>query len=51
RELLEAPVLEGRTRALRAVAAGVLTLGIGAALSLPAAVSVLGGPVALCGGL
>ncbi|MEA2254875.1 MAG: hypothetical protein QOG35_920 [Solirubrobacteraceae bacterium] len=51
RELLEVPVLEGRTAALRAVAAAVVTLALGAALSLPAAVSVLGGPVALCGGL
>jgi hypothetical protein len=51
RELLEVPVLDGRTAALRAVAAAAVTLALGAALSLPAAVSVLGGPVALCGGL
>jgi len=49
RELLQEAVPDAHPRRLRALAAGVSALAVGAALSLPVTVSGLGGPVALCG--
>jgi hypothetical protein len=48
RELLEDATPDRHARRLRALAAGATTLALGAALTLPAAVSGLGDPVALC---
>jgi bla regulator protein blaR1 len=49
RELLQDATPDRHRRRLRALAAGAAALAVGAALSLPAAVSGLGDPVALCG--
>ena len=49
RELLQDAVPDAHPRRLRALAAGVSALAVGAALSLPVTVSGLGDPVALCG--
>jgi Peptidase family M48 len=49
RELLGDAAPHRHGRRLRALAAGAAALAVGAALSLPAAVSGLGDPVALCG--
>ncbi len=49
RELLQEVVPEAGERGLRALAVGAATLAVGAALSLPLAVSGLGDPVVLCG--
>ena len=49
RELLLENAPDPYPRRLRALAAGTTALAVGAALSLPAAVSGLGDPVALCG--
>jgi Peptidase family M48 len=51
RELLESAGIESGSPGLRALAASAATLAVGAALSFPAAVSGLGDPVALCGGM
>jgi hypothetical protein len=48
RELLQDAAPNGHRRRLRALATGASALAVGAALSLPAAVSGLGDPVALC---
>jgi hypothetical protein len=48
RELLQDAAPGGHPRRLRALAAGAAALAVAAALSLPAAVSGLGDPVALC---
>jgi hypothetical protein len=48
RELLQDAVPDAHRRGLRALAAGAAALAVGAAVSLPAAVSGLGDPVALC---
>jgi beta-lactamase regulating signal transducer with metallopeptidase domain len=49
RELLQDAVEDGHRRRLRALAAATAALAVGAALSLPATVSGIGDPVALCG--
>jgi hypothetical protein len=49
RELLQETAPDPHPRRLRVLAAGTTALAVGAALSLPAAVSGLGDPVALCG--
>jgi bla regulator protein blaR1 len=50
RELLEAAAPDARSRGLKALAAGAVTLAVGAALALPSTVGALGDPVVLCGG-
>ena len=49
RELLQDAAPDAHPMRLRALAAGAAALAVGAALSLPATVSGLGDPVALCG--
>jgi hypothetical protein len=50
RELLQEAAPIAGTGRLRALATATVTLAVGAALSMPAAVSGLGDPVAMCGG-
>jgi bla regulator protein blaR1 len=50
RELLDAATPNARSRGLKTLAAAAAALAVGAALALPATVSGLGDPVALCGG-
>jgi hypothetical protein len=49
RELLQDAVPDSGARRLRALAVGVATLAVAAALSLPQVVGGLGDPIVLCG--
>jgi hypothetical protein len=50
RELLQDSVETAGARGLRALATATITLAVGAALTMPAAVSGLGDPITMCGG-
>jgi hypothetical protein len=51
RELLQDAVPDVHARRLRALATATAAIAVGAALTMPAAVSGLGDPVAMCGGV